>query len=220
MADVRIKRGSTLSLTFAFGNADGTAYSLTGVTTQLNVADPRGNPLASVTPVNSATPGVQTVTILSTATWPEGLMQADVAADFVAVPSTVSPEQGWLYDGSVFAAPPAPPEPTLAEQAAAALRAGIAIVSTGTPALSGTYACDGQHQGRLDRISTYIVRNGKFPAGLAEMPWPDVAGEVHSFPTIAAFEAFASAVADYVTELDAVIMGVSNTLPPAAADIP
>lgn len=78
MADIRIKRGSTLTLTFAFGNADGTAFNLAGVALMMAVADPRGNTLALVVPVIGATPGVAAVTIPSTANWPEGLMEADI----------------------------------------------------------------------------------------------------------------------------------------------
>lgn len=78
MADIKIKRGSTLNLTFAFGNADGTAFSLAGVTLAMTVADPRGNLVAALQPVASATPGVATVAVASTAAWPEGLLEADL----------------------------------------------------------------------------------------------------------------------------------------------
>jgi len=114
----------------------------------------------------------------------------------------------------------APPAPTLAQQAAAALNAGIAITSTGTPALNGTYACDNLTQAKLSRVATFIAVNGKFPAGLTAMPWPDITGAVHEFPTIAEFQALASAVANYVVELDAVIMGLTTTLPSASTTIP
>ncbi|MGC9271934.1 hypothetical protein [Acidiphilium sp.] len=143
----------------------------------------------------------------------------DVAAQFVAVGSaTVA--VGYLYSGGVFSAPPAPPAPTLAQQATAAIGKGIAITSTGTPALDGTYACDETAQGQLNRVAGYITTNGKFPAGLTAMPWPDISGVVHEFATTAEFQALASAVANYVVELDAVIMGLATTLPAASATIP
>jgi hypothetical protein len=79
MADIRIKRGATLSLTLLFTNSDGTAFDLTTVTMTASVADPRGNLITPLTiaPVAGST-GVATITVLSTATWPEGLMQADI----------------------------------------------------------------------------------------------------------------------------------------------
>lgn len=115
---------------------------------------------------------------------------------------------------------PTPPAPTLAQQAAAAINAGVAITSTGTPALDGTYACDDSMQAKINRVAAFIALNGKFPASLTEMPWPDMSGAIHLFPTTATFQAFASVVASYVVELDAVVMGVSTTLPVASGTIP
>jgi len=143
----------------------------------------------------------------------------DVVAQFVAVGSaTVA--VGYLYSGGTFTAPPAPPPPTLAQQAAAAIGKGLAITSTSTPALDGTYACDDATQAKINRVASFIALNGKFPAGLTAMPWPDMSGTVHEFPTTAEFTAFAFAVANYVVELDAVIMGLATTLPAASATIP
>jgi hypothetical protein len=61
-----------------------------------------------------------------------------VAALFVAVPDGVFPRQGWTYDGVTFAAPIQPPL-TAAQELAARIAQGIAITSTGTLALDGTY---------------------------------------------------------------------------------
>lgn len=115
MADIRIKRGSMLSLTFAFGNADGTAFSLTGVALLMNVADPRGNSIASVVPVPGAAPGTATVTIASTATWPEGLMEADILIT-AAGGQVISQSFGIRVDRPVtqLAPDPAPYNPVLA----------------------------------------------------------------------------------------------------------
>jgi hypothetical protein len=69
-------------------------------------------------------------------------------------------------------------------------------------------------------VQGFIEANGKFPNNLTELPWPDMSGTIHMFPTTAEFTAFASAVADYVMALDGVIMGVSTTLPSSSASIP
>ena len=127
--------------------------------------------------------------------------------------------QCWGVAGGALVAV-TPPTPTLAQQAQAAISAGFAVTSTSTPALNGTYACDDAHQARINRVQGFIAANGKFPNGLTSLPWPDITGAVHEFSSTAEFTAFASAVADYVMALDAVIMGISTTLPPAKATIP
>jgi hypothetical protein len=78
MPDIRIKRGATLNLTLAFANADGTAFDLAGVTLSAAAADPRGIISVTLTVTPSATAGVATITEVNTATWPEGLMEADI----------------------------------------------------------------------------------------------------------------------------------------------
>lgn len=126
---------------------------------------------------------------------------------------------GSTWSGSAVLPPPAPSAPTLAQQAGAALGAGLAITSTATPALNGTYACDDAAQGRMNRVQGFIAANGKFPGGVSALPWPDMVGAIHTFPTTTEFTAFASAVADYVFALDQVAMGTSTSLPTAAATI-
>ncbi|MDA8049953.1 MAG: hypothetical protein M0002_08105 [Rhodospirillales bacterium] len=134
---------------------------------------------------------------------------------------TLSPEPGigWGYNGSAFAAP-APPVPTLAQQAAAALGRGVAVTSSGTPALDGTYAIDAASQAKIQAVSLFIVVNGKFPSAVASYPWLDTAGAAHLFPTTAEFQAFATAIADYVAALDMIIATGSGTLPGEPVAIP
>ena len=76
----------------------------------------------------------------------------------------------------------------------------VAVVSTGTPALSGTYGCAPSDQQNLAAESTFILVNGTFTAG-ASMPWLDASGTPHVFTSTAQFQAFASAIASYVTQL-------------------
>ncbi len=84
---------------------------------------------------------------------------------------------------------------------AAALAAGCQISSSSTPALNGTYAIDPASQQQVAAISLYIQVNGKFPAGETALAWPDASGVTHSFPAMASFQAFATALGDYVTAL-------------------
>jgi hypothetical protein len=106
------------------------------------------------------------------------------------------------------------PVPPLPQTAAAKIAAGAAIISSGTPSLNATYAIDPASQAQIGAIATYINTNGKFPSGLASLPWPDQSGTVHAFINTAQFMAFASAVADIVT---LIILGQS---PPQTATIP
>jgi hypothetical protein len=77
----------------------------------------------------------------------------------------------------------------------------INITSVGTPAINGTYAIDTGSQAIITSVAVYIAVNAKFPAGVSTLPYPDVTGTPHVFPTTASFMAFATAVADYVTGL-------------------
>lgn len=108
MADIRIKRGASLNLTFAFGNADGTAFDLAGVTLAMSVADPRGNRVASLVPVAGATPGVATVSVASTATWPQGLLEADLLIVSAAGSQAISQSFGIRVERPVTQLAPEP----------------------------------------------------------------------------------------------------------------
>jgi hypothetical protein len=85
------------------------------------------------------------------------------------------PQVGWTATLSgttyTFAAPPPPPAPTLAQQAQAALTAGIAITSTSTPALNGTYAIDVGSQMKINSVALFVAVNQKFPGGATTYPW-------------------------------------------------
>ena len=100
--------------------------------------------------------------------------------------------------------PPTPPPTTLR------------IVSSlyGT-SLNGTYPIDAATQVKVQAIALYIAANGRFPAGLDNMPWPDNSGTLHYFPTTAEFQAFATVIGDFVTALD-----LGMTLPNQPVSIP
>lgn len=131
-----------------------------------------------------------------------------------------APQAGWSYSGGSFAPPPAPPAPTLAEQAAAMLAVGCTISSTGTPTLNGTYACTPDGQNKISATALYCQINGKFPGGKTTMVWADAAGAPHTFPTTASFLAFATAIGDFVAALDEVMLGQATALPAQPATIP
>ncbi len=125
----------------------------------------------------------------------------------------------WTTDGGQIVAY-VPPAPTLAQQAAALIAGGLTITSTGTPALNGTYSTDATAQQNIQAVQIYIQANGKFPGSSGTYPWLDKAGQPHVFPTISEFTAFATAVADFVADLQMIVYTGAGTLPAATATIP
>lgn len=150
------------------------------------------------------------------------------------VPVTDATYSAWLAAGNratriinetelqdVFATQyPAGWPPTLAQQAAAAIAAGLAITSTGTPALDGTYSVDEDAQSEIGWVSNYILVNGKFPGGATQYPWIDMANQNHLFQSTQDFQTFATVVADYVAALVIIIKTNSGDLPIPTAVIP
>ncbi|MGH6976700.1 MAG: hypothetical protein ACREED_06715 [Stellaceae bacterium] len=106
----------------------------------------------------------------------------------------------------------------------AALAAGIAITSTGTPSLNGTYALDPQTRSNITAEQVYIATKGTFTNGLATKPWPDKSGALHTFQTTAEFTAFAVAVAQYVDALNTALLtaqqGGNPSWPSASVQLP
>lgn len=140
--------------------------------------------------------------------------------------SAVSPAPQWGWKATETAgawALTAPPAPvlTLAQQAAAAIAAGVTITSTATPAISGVYACDVTTQGHLNSTYNLIQRAGgtTFPAGLAALPWPTASGVV-SFTRPSDFLNVATAIGDYVLAVTLVQITGAGTLPSASITIP
>ncbi len=132
--------------------------------------------------------------------------------------SSLSPQPGTGWTATVtggvwtFAAPAAPPAPTLAQQAQAMLAAGMQLISTGTPALNGTYACDAATYQRVGGIIAAIGAGLGLPGGGAAFNWLDVSGNPHSF-SAANFSALAKAMMDFEYTLNAIIGANSGTLP-------
>ena len=139
--------------------------------------------------------------------------EAHPALVYVDVTSvSPAPQEGWTATetGGVwsFAAPVATP----AQGANAMLAQGCQIVSTGTPALNGTYALDPATQSRIQAEIISILVNGTFTNGGTTIAWPDVSGAAHSC-TIAQFKALATALGGCVTTLIGIAQANSGTLP-------
>jgi len=106
----------------------------------------------------------------------------------------------------------------LAASVQSALAAGLTVTSTSTPAVNGAYPVDATAQTKITSIELFIVKNGTFP-GMSgtSLAWHDVLGAPHIFPSIAIFSEFATAVANYVTDLDLYGAGASGATLPAAS---
>ena len=75
-----------------------------------------------------------------------------------------------------FSAPPAPPAPTLAQQAQALLAGSLTIASTSTPALNGSYAIDPATQVHMQAEMLCVTVNGAFADATSSLAWPDAGG--------------------------------------------
>ena len=115
------------------------------------------------------------------------------------------------------------PAPTLAQQAAAALGAGLAITSTGTPAINGTYAiASGIPFGRED-IGTeaqFVSTFSEFTNGAQTLEWPLLNGTFVTFPSTASFMNFAKAAAQYYAAVKAVVAAGQGSFPSNQVTIP
>ncbi len=119
--------------------------------------------------------------------------------------------QATAWQGSTIASgaivPPVNAPPSLAQQAAAALAAGLEIALSGSMTLAATvFPTDPVTQAKLNAVSTVVLKTGAFPGGAADYPMKDAAGDWHTF-TIGQYEAVATAIAAYVAPLDLIIDG-------------
>ena len=130
---------------------------------------------------------------------------------------------GWTVESGSLV-PPVPPTAAqlaataLIQSAQAALAAGVAIESAGTPALNGTYAIDQLSQMDIIAIETSLNAGKGFPGGATSFNYQDASGAMHAFSE-SNFTDLAAAVRDYVYALKSVIAGASTILPAAAATI-
>jgi hypothetical protein len=100
---------------------------------------------------------------------------------------------------------------------------GVAITSTGTPALNATYAIDPTSQSQLFQIVAYATNRGEFPNGQTTFPYPDITGTNHTF-TVAALTNLLKAVSPIIysmqTTLESRLQGNDTAWPSQAVTIP
>lgn len=142
----------------------------------------------------------------------------NTALTWVAIPAGETVAVGYSYAAGVFAPPPAPPAPTLAQQASAMIGTGLTITSTSTPALDGTYSVGATAQQQINAEVTSILLNDTFADGSSTIEWLDVTGASHAF-TIAQFKTLATAIAAFVSACVKVMNGQVMTLPATTATI-
>ena len=110
----------------------------------------------------------------------------------------------------------------LAQQAAAALAAGLSIALSGSLTLAATtFPTDPTTTGKIAAVVTTLLATGAFPGGATSYPMKDVAGTWHSF-TAGQYTKVAGALAAYVAALDLIQDGNpldAAALPPAAISL-
>jgi hypothetical protein len=88
----------------------------------------------------------------------------------------------WIAEGNVPAAAPGPDSAQQARDAyATKLGAGIAITSTGTPALNATYALDQVTLDEVGALARDCAAGLGFPQGASTFAYPDIAGTPRTF---------------------------------------
>lgn len=122
------------------------------------------------------------------------------------LPANSAVTTGWTWDGLDFVGPNVTTPNLTAEQqlaltVATAIRNGLTINSTSTPAINATYPITAASQADISSITNYVVVNGDFPGGASMYPWEDINGAFHIFPSVDLFKAWATAIADYVAQL-------------------
>jgi hypothetical protein len=124
----------------------------------------------------------------------------------------------WAVQGGALVASTAP-APTLAEDAMAAIGAGLMIALSGSVTLSATiFPTDPVTQAKLAAVVTTLTATGEFPGGAATYPLKSASGEWYTF-TVNQYKAVAGAIASYVAALDLIIDGnpLSATALPASS---
>lgn len=127
-----------------------------------------------------------------------------------------------VSSGALVAYTPPTPVLTLAEQAGAAMMAGLTISLSGSMTLAPTvFPTDPVTQTKLDAVSTVVLKTSAFPGGATTYPMKDAAGLWHPF-TISQYEAVALAISAYVAPLDLIIDGNplnATALPPNSVSL-
>ena len=138
---------------------------------------------------------------------------ADSAGSTSVITLAPDPQQA----ATVYAAPTLQ---TRAQLAAGLISAGASVTSASSPSLNGTYSLDATATANINAISTFVLTNpGKFPMG-ASQTYMDMAGNAHVFTSTPQWQAFASAMAQLVAQIDIYGLGASPTAPSSNLAIP
>lgn len=136
---------------------------------------------------------------------------------------------GWTYNGSTFADPIAPvqtPAELAAAAYAAAISAGLAVTSTGTPTLDGVYGIEPSDVSDIMAEVQFIAAFAEFTNTTTTMLlWTQQGSAVPvAFISTAQFMSFAKQAAQYVAACklaaDTVAAGGTATWPSNAVTIP
>ena len=125
----------------------------------------------------------------------------------------------WAVSGGALVAYVSPaPTPTLAQQVAKAIGAGLVITCTLTPSVSATYDTSDASQALFAKMFNLIQRSGgsAFPFGQSSIQWPAMISEqpaVITFTNVATFLAIEDAVSKFVFTCDQIVLTNSGTLP-------
>lgn len=137
------------------------------------------------------------------------------AFQWVPIPSGQTAEVGYTFASGTFTAPPAPPAPTLAEQAQAALSAGLPCTSSTDGTLNATYPLDSNTQNEYAALMGYYGQFSEFPNGSTTVTVLDINDKPHTFD-FTQFKALFKTLGDYRYALKEVIAGNGTTLPDPA----
>jgi len=102
------------------------------------------------------------------------------------------------------------------------INAGLQVTSTATPALNGTYACDGYTMSGLQAEINAILFSGATPVfsdGSTTLNWPDITKAGHSFD-VAHFRSLAEAIGHFIPACTQYAVGLTATAPSNTATIP
>lgn len=111
-------------------------------------------------------------------------------------------------------------EQSLVDSAEGLMAAGLSIISTGTPTLSGTYSGGSDTIALMNSEVTSILLNGVFTDGTSAINWQDISGASHVF-SVAQFKTLVTALVLFVSGIQKCLLGSAGaTLPSASATIP
>lgn len=92
-----------------------------------------------------------------------------------------------------------PPDPTPAEQYAAAIEQGLQVACSSSPELNGVYGVGESDTADITSEAAFIGIYQEFTNGSTTFGWPDAQGVRHTFPSVALFMQFAKGAAVYVS---------------------